>query len=497
MRFDSVSMSPSIAVGLVHLKGEPVGRQHAVAHEEAVHRHHQFGVGRRRDLAVIGDLANLPQPRDGVGRPRHVAHVTVARSMFEHEDVLGDRRAGEPVLLRRLGERGLQRANRREIEVSVAPLHDLERLEGVALQRLHHVVLKWRAAAGGAKGAVTGGAAGTAGDLGKLGRIELAELIAIEFPIRGEGDVIDVKIEAHADGIGGDHVLDIAGLIERDLGVAGAWAERAQHHGGAAALTANELGDGVDLLGRERDNRCAARQPRQLLFAGEGELGQARTRQHMRPGQQPLHHRPHGGGPEHQGFLAATAVEHAVGEHVAAFEIGAQLHFVDSDKGRVDVTRHCLDSGDPEAWIERLDLLLTGDERDVVRAHSLHTFVIDLACEQPQRQPDDPGRMRQHPLDREMGLAGVGRSEHRSDACAAGPGVAVGGGGEGKGHYRLELYERRTSPRLVALRCERSEPRRATARTGAAHPSRPAFGRRLRMTEQSGSSLLSKLMVCG
>ena len=66
--------------------------------------------------------------------------------------------------------------------------------------------------------------------------------------------MVDVEVEAHADGVGGDQVVDVAGLVERDLGVAGARRQRAEHHRGAAALAADQLGDGVDLLGRERDD---------------------------------------------------------------------------------------------------------------------------------------------------------------------------------------------------------------------------------------------------
>ena len=62
----------------------------------------------------------------------------------------------------------------------------------------------------------------------------------------------------------------------------------------------------------------------------------------------------------------------------------------------------------------------------------LDAFVVDLARQQPQRQPDDAGRMREHAFDRQMRLAGIGRPEHRGDACAAGAGVAVGGGREGE-----------------------------------------------------------------
>ena len=128
--------------------------------------------------------------------------------------------------------------------------------------------LERRAAAGGAEGAVARGAAGAAGDLREFGRVELAELVAVEFAVGGEGDVIDVEIEAHADGVGRDQIIDVAGLVERDLGVAGARRQRAQHHGGAAALAADQFGDGVDLVGRERDDGGAPRQPRELLVAG-------------------------------------------------------------------------------------------------------------------------------------------------------------------------------------------------------------------------------------
>ena len=133
---------------------------------------------------------------------------------------------------------------------------------------LHQVVLERRAAAGGAEGAVALGAAGAAGDLRELGGVELAELVAVELAVGGEGDVIDVEIEPHADGVGGDQVIDVAGLVELDLGVARARRQRAHHHRGAAALAADQFGDGVDLVGRERDDGAAPRQPRELLVAG-------------------------------------------------------------------------------------------------------------------------------------------------------------------------------------------------------------------------------------
>ena len=84
--------------------------------------------------------------------------------------------------------------------------------------------------------------------------VEPAVLVAVEFAVGGEGDVIDVEVEAHADGVGRHQEIDVAVLVERDLGVAGARRERAQHHGGAATLAADQFGDGVDLVGREGDD---------------------------------------------------------------------------------------------------------------------------------------------------------------------------------------------------------------------------------------------------
>ena len=58
----------------------------------------------------------------------------------------------------------------------------------------------------------------------------------------------------------------------------------------------------------------------------------------------------------------------------------------------------------------RHDLLLAGDQRDLVLALDRDDPVVDLARQQPQREADHPAGMAAHPLDREMGLAGIGRA---------------------------------------------------------------------------------------
>ena len=67
-------------------------------------------MGRRRDLAIVRNLAGIPQSLDGILAFRQRAHILVARGMLEHQNVLADRRPRQPLLLRDHGKRGLQRA---------------------------------------------------------------------------------------------------------------------------------------------------------------------------------------------------------------------------------------------------------------------------------------------------------------------------------------------------------------------------------------------------
>ena len=123
------------------------------------------------------------------------------------------------------------------------------------------------------------------------------------------------------------------------------------------------------------------------------------------------------GGAEQQRLVAAAPVEQAIGEDVAALEIGGELDLVERDEGHVEVARHRLDGGDPVARLVGLDLLLAGDQRDMLGADALDDLVVDLARQQAQRQADDAGAVAEHALDGEMRLAGVGRPENRGDAA--------------------------------------------------------------------------------
>ena len=183
-------------------------------------------------------------------------------------------------------------------------------------------------------------------------------------------------------------------------------------------LAADQFGDGVDFIGRERDDRGASRLARDLAVAGEFELRQPRPCDDGRARQQPLDDRAHGGSAQQQRLVAAAAMQDAVGEDMPALEIGRDLDFIDGEKTHVEIARHRLDGRDPVARVLRLDLLLAGDERHAVDARPIRDLVVDLARQQPQRQADHAGGMPQHPLDRQMRLAGVGRPEHGGDAGA-------------------------------------------------------------------------------
>src|SRR5258707_12584494 len=199
--------------------------------------------------------------------------------MLENHDILGDWGPGEARMGRQHRERSRKRTERGKIEFRVAPLEHLYGLETVAFKRANEFGIERRTAPGGAEAAVAGGTAGAASDLGKFSRTEAAELIAVELTVRRKCHVTDVEIEPHADRIGGDEIGDVAGLVEFDLGIAGAWRKCAQHNGGAATLPPDQLRDGINLVGRKRHDCGAARLARNLLLTRINELRQARAAQ--------------------------------------------------------------------------------------------------------------------------------------------------------------------------------------------------------------------------
>lgn len=290
---------------------------------------------------------------------------------------------------------------------------------------------------GDAEGAVAGVATSAPGDLAHLGKVQVAELEAVELARAGEGDVVDVEIEAHADRVGGDQEVDLAVLVQLDLGIAGARRQCPQDDGGAAALAPDQFGDGIYVLGGERDDGAARGQACQLARAGIGELRQARARGHVDAGNEPFQDRTHGLRPQQQRFVRAAPVENAIGEDVAAFQVGGELHLVDGQERGIHVERHGFHGRDPEARRARAYLFLAGDQRDVLGPGAFADAAIDLARQQAQRQRDHAAVMRQHAFDGVVGLAGVGRPQDGGDAVGAlVRRQCVGGGTLERAHWR-------------------------------------------------------------
>ena len=408
------------AVGERHLGREPVGGDAAlVAHDEAVERRREFGVARRRNLAVVGDLAHPPQKRDGGAPGCHVADPFVAGHILERDHVVDHARAGEPRMVGRLAQAILEAIERAEIELAVPPLQHADRIEGMVLQPVDLVRVEGRDLARHPECAVIHVAARAAGDLAELGRVKIAVALAVEFADAGKGHMIEVEIETHADRVGRHQEIDVAVLVERDLRVARPRAERAEHDGCATALAPHQLGDGVDVVRREGDDGRAAGEAGDLLVAGISERRQPRARHEIGAGQELADGVAHCGGAKQKRLGEPARVEQPVGEHVPAFAIGGELDLVDGDEIGVEIERHRLDSADIEARARRLDLLLAGDERDLCRTDAGDDLVVDLAGEKPERQPDDAHVVREHALDGEMSLAGIGRPQHGSDAAPA------------------------------------------------------------------------------
>ena len=260
---------------------------------------------------------------------------------------------------------------------AVRPLQYLYRFESVALDALDDLVGKGIDLAGFAKRAVAHMPTRAASDLAELGGGQLPVLMPIELAVLREGDMVDIQVQAHADGVGSHQKIDVARLVELDLGIARARAESPQNHCGTAALAPDQLGDGIDLVGGEGDDGGAPRQPRDLLLAGMGQMRHARAGDDGKAAQQPLQNAAHRAGAQEQGFLPAAQMQDAVGEDVPPLHVGSQLHLVDCHEGSIGLARHGFDRADGIARPGRGDLLLAGDEGHIGRADLLRDAAID------------------------------------------------------------------------------------------------------------------------
>ena len=233
--------------------------------------------------------------------------------------------------------------------------------------------------------------------------------------------MVDIHVQSHPDRVGRDQKIDFARLEQIDLGVAGARTERAHDHGGPAALAADKFGDGVDRLGGEGDDRAAPGQAGQLLGAGIGQLRQAFAELDLGLGTELTDQRSDGRRAHQHRFGRSARVQEPVGEHVAAFRVGAKLDLVDGEKFDLAVERHRLDRADEIARPKGTIFSSPVISATVIRAARLDHPVVDLARQQPQGQADHARGMPQHALDRQMRLARVGRAQNGDEPRGVAP----------------------------------------------------------------------------
>ncbi len=284
---------------------------------------------------------------------------------------------------------------------------------------LHQLVVKWIDAPRHTERAIAKMAAGAVGDLADFARIEIAELITVELAVLRKGDMIDIKVEAHADGISRHEIFDVAGLVEPHLGVARTRRKRAHHNGCATTLAAHQLGNGIDLFRRKGDDCRALRQAGYLLLARIKKLRQARTFDHGNSRQQLFEDRAHRARTQKQRFLPPAQMQHAVGKDMPALQITGQLHFVDGDECGRCLARHGFHRTDGIFGFRRGDLFFAGYQRHIRRTHLFDKTGIDLTRQKAQRKADDTVAMCHHALDGVMGLAGIGGAENGRDTAAA------------------------------------------------------------------------------
>ena len=339
--------------------------------------------------------------------------LVVGRQEFERHRIAGGPRPGQSAFGRWRVQAVVEGSKAAEIQITIAPLQHPHRIVAMGLHPLHQFVLERFTVAGDAEGAVVHIASRAARDLADLVGAQGTHPRAVELVARCKGHMVHIHVQAHADGVSRHQEIHIAALIQLDLGVAGAGAERAQHHRRAAALAADQFGDAVNILGGKSHHRRTAGQAGELFRAGIGKVRKARAGDEPGLGNETLNGAAHGVAAEQHGFFQPAGMQQPVGEDMAALGVGTKLDFVDHQAGHRNVQRHRFHGADIETRIFGDDLFLARDQRDFLGAAQLDDAVKDFAGQKAQRQSDHAGFVRQHALDGEEGLAGIGGSQDR------------------------------------------------------------------------------------
>ena len=137
-------------------------------------------------------------------------------------------------------------------------------------------------------------AARASGNLGQFRRCQVTVAAPVKFAPLGKCHMVDIHIQPHANGIGGDQKIHLARLIHGNLRVARARAQPAHHDSRPAALLADHLGDGINIVGGKGGNGRPAGQAREFLGTVPAQFGKPRAALDRRV-EQVFQNRRHGG----------------------------------------------------------------------------------------------------------------------------------------------------------------------------------------------------------
>src|SRR5690606_10921644 len=287
-----------------------------------------LGMLGRRNLTVIGQRAGIPTGCDAIAPDRHFPNILVTREIFQDPEIGRRQGARETFDGRRLLKRGFQGIDAGKIEIRGAPLQHLGRLETMGFNRFDESIRKRIDLAGYNKSAVAQVSSCPACDLGQLRGGQLTVLETVEFAVLREGDMVDIEMEPHADGIGRHQIIDIARLIELHLRIACARAESAQNDGRTTALPTDQLANRINFVSGERDDRRTARKACDLLRPRIGQNRHARPADDGYALEETLQNSPHRRRAEKKRLFPPAKMDDAIREDMAAFEIRRKLDLV-------------------------------------------------------------------------------------------------------------------------------------------------------------------------
>jgi hypothetical protein len=226
---------------------------------------------------------------------------------------------------------------------------------------------------------------GAARDLSELGRAEVTLFASVEFAQTREGDMPNVQIQPHADGVGSDQVVDLLSLVERHLRVPRARRKPTMNDGRPSAPVAQLLRDAIHLGHVERDDRAAARQRSQPTLAACAQRRQTGVSLDARGRHEPLDQGADGLGAQEPRLDAAARREQPIGEDVAALRVSRQLYLVDREEVDLLRERHGFDGADPIACSPPDALLFTRDQSDGLFPDLARDPIVHLARQETQR----------------------------------------------------------------------------------------------------------------